>query len=79
MLDLKSPEWAHLRASPGGNGALTADLLADLYAGETNALVDPYSKAGRGRRLTSGPPFKPCVRFSRTRLTDGLCSVACDG
>ena len=23
------------------------------------------------------PPFKPCVRFSRTRLTDGLPGVAC--
>ena len=37
MLDLKSPEWAHLRASSGGNGVLTAELLAELYAGDANA------------------------------------------
>ena len=36
---------------------------------EARALVDPYSFPPGGRWSKSRPPYKPCMRISRTRLT----------
>ncbi|MDA8116180.1 MAG: hypothetical protein M0000_02130 [Actinomycetota bacterium] len=46
-----------------------------------DGLVDPADppRDYEGRPGPAGPPFKPCVRISRTRLADGLRGVACVG
>lgn len=37
MLALESSRWAELKASPGGNGELTRQLLTDARAGDASA------------------------------------------
>jgi hypothetical protein len=44
MLDLNSTEWANIESSPGGNGLLTAELLAQLWSGDDDALPELYQQ-----------------------------------
>ena len=44
MLDLESPEWAEVSASPGGNGVLTARLLRQLWLGDETAWPELYQQ-----------------------------------
>jgi hypothetical protein len=53
---------------------------ADPSSPQANNPMTPNTNRLTGRpylpspwlRIWAGPPFKPCVRFSRTRLTEGL-------
>jgi hypothetical protein len=44
VLDLKSPAWATISASPGGNGVLTARLLGQLWDGDESAWAELYQQ-----------------------------------
>ncbi|MDA8117328.1 MAG: hypothetical protein M0000_08180 [Actinomycetota bacterium] len=59
---------------------LTAASNGPLFIA-ARGLVDPADppRDYEGRPGPAGPPFKPCVRISRTRLADGLRGVACVG
>ncbi|HVE58574.1 MAG TPA: hypothetical protein VNB22_17200 [Pyrinomonadaceae bacterium] len=44
MLELKSSEWSKIRASAGGNGLLTAELLQQLYDSDESAWSEFYQQ-----------------------------------
>jgi len=44
VLDLNSTAWADITASPGGNGMLTAQLLAHLRDGDESAWGELYQQ-----------------------------------
>jgi hypothetical protein len=44
MIDLESTEWKAAKASPGGNGALTADLLRQFREGDDSAFGELYQQ-----------------------------------
>ena len=44
MIDLESPQWKTAKASPGGNGALTADLLRQFRDGDDSAFGELYQQ-----------------------------------
>jgi len=44
VIELDSTAWADVKASPGGNGVLTAQLLADLRDGDESAWGELYQQ-----------------------------------
>ena len=60
-----------LEHAENGLPALAREVLAGLLEQfhEFDALVEPYSFAAQREQPESGPPFKPCMPISGTRLT----------
>ena len=73
------------RARPRGSPRVGPLVISEAQRAEIRRLF--YAEHWRiGRpypsppeRVRARPPFKPCVRISRTRLTDGLRGAACAG
>ena len=67
-------EWANISTSEfRAVVAAFRALLQHLRCAKCQSLVDSYPFVRFGR-VKSKPPFKPCVRISRTRLTGGRSS-----
>ena len=67
-------ESQFITTAHNGNAAKEQDERDDSRIGRSYDFL-----GGAPPVCCPGPPVKPCVRISRTRLTDGLLGVACAG
>lgn len=68
---------AHRPGRP--DGPVVRVARAKPRPGTQGSSAHPHPLPARWRGSGSRSPFKPCVRFSRTRLSDGPRGVACVG
>jgi hypothetical protein len=63
MIDLESMEWTTAKTGPGGNGALTADLLRQFRDGDDSAFGELYQQVCHQNTVGEASHGRDCTQL----------------